>query len=136
MEGKVGRPRKYSNPEDLENKINEYFNGRDYNEITVTGLCLYLGINKDTFYEYAKVPEFKFIIDMARLRVENSYEIALRKDGGTENIFALKNFGWKDKQEVDLAANIDSVSVTVDTVDEEQIERVKKLKESLFRDET
>ena len=136
MEGKVGRPRKYENPEELENKINEYFDGREYNEITITGLCLHLGINKDTFYEYAKIPEFKYIIDTARLIVENSYEIALRKDGGTENIFALKNFGWKDKPEINYETNIDSVNVKVDTIDEEQVNRVKRLQENLFKNET
>ena len=36
---------------------------------------------------------------MARLIVENSYEMELRKEGRTGTIFALKNFGWKDKIE-------------------------------------
>lgn len=130
------RQRIFKSPEELELKINAYFKGKEYNELTITGLCLHLGINKDTFYEYAKRPEFKPIIDMARLRVENSYEIALRKNGGAENIFALKNFGWKDRQEIDMASSIDNVSVKVDLVDEEQIERVKKLQENLFRDES
>lgn len=130
------RQRIFKSPEELELKINAYFKGKEYNELTITGLCLHLGINKDTFYEYAKRAEFKPIIDMARLRVENSYEIALRKNGGAENIFALKNFGWKDRQEIDMASSIDNVSVKVDLVDEEQIERVKKLQENLFRDES
>lgn len=33
--------------------------------------------------------------------VEHSYEIDLKKKGNTGTIFALKNFDWKDKTEVD-----------------------------------
>lgn len=102
MSKKFGRPVKYDSSETLENKINEYFESTEEEEITITGLCLYLKINKDTFYEYAKKSEFRDIINMARLMVEHSYELSLRKNGRTGDIFALKNFGWKDKQEEDL----------------------------------
>lgn len=97
---KVGRPLKIQSKEELTNKINEYFSNIDEERITISGLCLYLGINKDTFYEYAKKNEYKEIIDQARLIVENSYEISLRENGRTADIFALKNFGWSDKVEV------------------------------------
>lgn len=93
---KVGRPMKYEKSEELQEKINQYFNKVKEEEITITGLCLYLGINKDTFYEYSKNEKFKDIINIARLIVENSYEISLRKNGRSGDIFALKNFGWKD----------------------------------------
>ena len=69
-------------------------------------MCLYLGINKDTLYEYAKKDEFKDIITNARLIVENSYEISLRKTGRTGDIFALKNFGWKDQQEIKTTSEV------------------------------
>lgn len=98
---KVGRPLKYNNETKLTERINEYFDKTPEEEITITGLCLYLGINKDTFYEYAKRDEYKEIINMARLIVENSYEISLRKNGRTGDIFALKNFGWQDKTEIE-----------------------------------
>lgn len=97
----VGRPLKYNNVKQLTKKINEYFEKTQEDEITITGLCIYLGMNKDTFYEYAKREEYREIINMARLIVENSYEISLRKNGRTGDIFALKNFGWVDKQEIE-----------------------------------
>lgn len=93
-----GRPVKYKNPEDMQVKIDEYFEKTKETRITITGLCLHLGFTKETFYEYAKKPEFKPILDRARLMVENSYEISLRENGRTGDIFALKNFGWRDKQ--------------------------------------
>lgn len=102
---KVGRPLKIDNAEELEKLVNEYFKKTSNEEITITGLCLYLGLTKETFYEYAKRPEYKQILDIARLMVENSYEISLRKNGRTGDIFALKNFGWVDKQEVESTSN-------------------------------
>lgn len=102
---KIGRPTKYDNAKQLEKKINEYFDKVEEEEITITGLCLYLGIHKDTFYEYAQKEEFKDVINLARLIVENSYEISLRKNGRTGDIFALKNFGWRDKSEVEVQKN-------------------------------
>ena len=38
--------------------------------------------------------------------VENSYEMSLRENGRTGDIFALKNFGWRDKMEVENNAEI------------------------------
>lgn len=94
---KVGRPLKIDNAEELEKLVDEYFKKTKEEKITITGLCLYLNLTKETFYEYAKRPEYKFILDRARLIVENSYEMSLREFGRTGDIFALKNFGWKDK---------------------------------------
>lgn len=106
-----GRPRKIESREQLISIINEYFENTEQNKYTITGLCLHVGLNKDTFYEYGKRDDFKDIIDEARLVVENSYELDLREKGGTANIFALKNFGWKDKSEVDNTLNIKSAFV-------------------------
>ena len=99
------KTRRYQSAKELEDKIEEYFKDREEDDITITGLCLHLGIHKDTFYEYAKLPQFKDIIDMARLRVENSYEIGLKKHGGSANIFALKNFGWSDNKNITINAD-------------------------------
>ena len=98
---KVGRPLKIDNAEELEKLVNEYFENTDEKKITITGLCLYLGLTKETFYEYARREEYRDILNRARLMVENSYEISLREFGRTGDIFALKNFGWRDKMEVE-----------------------------------
>lgn len=120
---KVGRPIKYGSYEELEKKINEYFSKVNEEEITITGLCLYLGINKDTFYEYAKRDEFKDIINLARLVVENSYEISLRKNGRTGDIFALKNFGWQDKMEVENNTELSKLDELLGAIKDDSTKR-------------
>lgn len=96
---KIGRPLKIESPEQMKNILNEYFKTTEENKLTITGLCLALGLDKSTFYDYEKREEYKEIVRQARLIVENSYEISLRENGRTGDIFALKNFGWRDKVE-------------------------------------
>lgn len=99
---KVGRPLKIETPEQMAKIINNYFENTTENKITITGLCLALGLDKSTFYDYEKREGYKEIVNRARLIVENSYEISLRENGRTGDIFALKNFGWVDKQEQEI----------------------------------
>lgn len=98
-----GRPRKISEKEELQNKINNYFEECEKNKepYTITGLCMALDICRDTLCEYAKKDEFSDTIKKAKLKVENYLEKHLITDSGTTGIiFNLKNnFGWKDKQE-------------------------------------
>lgn len=111
-----GRPPMYSSPEDMQAKIDDYFqNCPDYRvaydkmgnafkipTITITGLALHLGFcNRQSMYDYENKPEFSDTIKRARSFVEKEYEMALSQGNCTGAIFALKNFGWKDKTEVD-----------------------------------
>lgn len=98
---KVGRPLKIETPEQMEKILNEYFETTDENKITITGICLALDLDKKNFYEYEKREGYQDIVKRARMIVENSYEISLRENGRTGDIFALKNFGWRDKMEVE-----------------------------------
>lgn len=101
---------KYKTPKQLEKKIDEYFENTPLELYTISGICLWLQIHKDTFYEYAKRDGYKEIIDMARLKIEYSYELDLRTKGRAADIFAMKNFGWKDKQETDMNISTDEES--------------------------
>jgi hypothetical protein len=112
------RPLKFKNSLELEDKINEYFNwgcrvkkyvvkkGKDYTEIelpipTITWLALFLWFeSRQSFYDYEERPEFSYTIKRARTFIEMEYEEMLRINP-TWAIFALKNFWWKDKQEID-----------------------------------
>ncbi len=95
----VGRPLKYS-VDELQKLIQHYFNLTDQLEWTVTGLALLVG-SKQTLADYGNRDEYKDMVREAKLKVENAYEISLRKTGKAGDIFALKNFGWQDKSEVE-----------------------------------
>lgn len=96
-----GRPAHYETPEALRDAVLAFFDECQVSKTkaTITGLCLHLGFaSRASLDDYEKRnDEFSYITKRARLAVENSYELS----GGTIDIFALKNMGWKDKSEVD-----------------------------------
>lgn len=107
-----GRPAKYENAEQLNNKIIEYFesyiNCNEENQPklghkpTITGLALYLGFeSRQSFYDYIKKEEFSYVLKKASLYVEMQYEMLLESKAATGAIFALKNMGWVDRKEVE-----------------------------------
>lgn len=96
-----GRPLKFKTVEDLQEKIDDYFNVTPKEEWTWTGLALHLDTSRETLREYGEREEYVDSLKKALLKVENGYEIDLKKRGQAGTIFALKNFGWKDKTEVD-----------------------------------
>lgn len=97
-----GKPLKFPTPEDLAKAINEYLEKTPTEEMTVTGLCLSMGTSRVVLDDYMQRDGYKDIVKQAKLIVENSYELSLRKHGRSGDIFALKNFGWKDKSELDV----------------------------------
>lgn len=115
----VGRPPLFKDPEEVEALVQEYFekgvkmrtvilgppNARYEIQVpvpTITGLAIYLGFeSRQSFYDYESKPEFSYTIKKARLFIENEYEEMLQTGNTTGAIFALKNFGWTDKQEID-----------------------------------
>jgi hypothetical protein len=112
------RPPKFKTAKELEDKICEYFLNPPASEFTdvvtaqgihklfrptITGLVLYLGFcDRSSFYDTEKRDGFSYTIKRARTRIENAYE----KRGDTFSIFALKNFGWTDKSEIDLDTTV------------------------------
>lgn len=99
----VGRPLKFESVELLQNKIEEYFLTTPKEEWTITGLALALDTSRETLLDYEDKEEFSDTVKKAKLMVENSYELDLKKSGRTGTIFALKNFNWKDKVEQELS---------------------------------
>lgn len=96
----VGRPRKYKSPEEMQKAIDAYF--EDTIKLTVTGLALHLGFTSraDLIRYEGYSQEFYYAIKRAKLRIEAYYEKHLTGPNVAGSIFALKNFGWKDKTEV------------------------------------
>lgn len=114
-----GQPPFYKTSEELQEKINEYFNGglkkrtivigkgenKESLEIpipTISGLAYFLGFeSRQSFYDYEKRDGFSYTVKRARLFIEQEYEEQLQVGNTTGAIFALKNMGWIDKQEIE-----------------------------------
>lgn len=117
---KVGRPKLFKTPEELEEKINTYFYQCKEEErpYTMSGLAFALGIDRKTLINYGKDEEFFPTIKRARNFVEQYVEERLLTQSGvtTGVIFNLKNnFDWKDKQEID--ANVKTQEIRVELED-------------------
>lgn len=126
----AGRPALFETSEELDKKISEYYEYikgeskevpktktnkdgsvetsteviwlREPEQPSITGLALFLGFeSRQSLYDYEKNTEFSYSIKRAKLNVEKNYERYLLSQSATGAIFALKNFGWADKQELD-----------------------------------
>ena len=103
----AGRPPKYKKAEELQEKVQEYFNAASETKKTITGLVLACGFcSRQSFYDLEKQEEFSYTIKRARLQIENHYEEMLQGNNVAGSIFALKNLGWVDKQEIDYKGDI------------------------------
>lgn len=101
-------PLKFPTPALLAEAIDHYFKYVTREEITQSGLCLHIKLGKDSLNRYLLKEGYEDIVMMAKLKIENAYETSLREKGGAANIFALKNFGWKDTQEHQHSGNGDN----------------------------
>jgi len=122
-----GNQMKYT-PEQFEQGIIEYFRlveeenkqrklqrftGEKLKPYTLSGICVHLGISRETWREYGHREEFARAIKQAKTIVENYVEEGLLN--GTINaiggIFNLKNnFGWVDK--IELSTNQQPEKIT------------------------
>jgi hypothetical protein len=120
----AGQPPKFESAQELQTAIDTYFregvekklivtgprDNRQLSEIevpTITGLCYFLGFeSRQSFYDYEKRVGFSYTIKKARLFIEKHYEELLQTGNTIGAIFALKNFDWKDKQEVEQSGTV------------------------------
>ena len=108
---KVGRPRKYTNVDELQELIDDYFNMCDnfQRPYTITGLALFLDMDRKSLLRYEKdyEDEFCHTITRAKERVQEFVECCLFKKGIAQGvIFNLKNnFGWEENQKFDATVN-------------------------------
>jgi len=137
----LGRPPLFKSNEELKKAIEKYFksgmkkkkievkrgNKSEVIEIevpTITGLALFLGFeSRQSFYDYEKSGVFSYTIKKARLTIEQNYEELLQTSAPTGAIFALKNFGWIDTKQIDIAdrrKGIDELYPNTDEITEEE----------------
>ena len=90
----------FQTPEQLQTAVDEYFGNT--RKPTLSGLAYSLNIDRQTLYNYADREKYFDIIKRAQEKVESVYEERLiYENNPTGVIFALKNMGWKDKQEIE-----------------------------------
>lgn len=143
-ENKVGRPPMYNSCEEMQERIDAYFEeckGRalqddDFNILrdkygipiiidakppTITGLALALGFtSRQALLNYQAKDEFVDTITRAKSRVECYAEERLYdKDGANGAKFNLANNfeGWKEKQQIEADVKSD-VTINVELVDD------------------
>lgn len=73
---------------------------------TITGMAVFLDTSRETLMNYEDKDLFFDTIKRAKEKIQAEYEESLRNRGNAGDIFALKNFGWKDKQEIEHSGNI------------------------------
>ena len=89
-----GRPPHYETPEEISEKIDEYFQ-QIKKKPTITGLALFLGFaSRQTIHDYKKDARFSYILKRAVLLIEQYHEERLSEHSCTGSIFFLKNQGW------------------------------------------
>ena len=100
----MARPKLYTNVEEVEMIIDEYFAecdrlGKPY---TMSGLAYALDMDRKSLLNYSKDEKFFPTIKRAREKVETMLEECLYRVGNNSGIiFNLKNnYGWRDQIEV------------------------------------
>lgn len=101
----MGRPKKYSDIDLFQKKVNEYFESNENAPFSLVGLSLFLGLDRKNLYNYRKDEKYNPIIKKAVEKCEDClikgallgvYNVAMV-------IFLLKNhYGYSDKKEIDL----------------------------------
>lgn len=112
----VGRPLTWTSPDVLKKLVDNYFESEK--QPTLAGLAVALDISRSTLYNYEGKDEFLDIVKKARERVERVYENILVYGGQpTGVIFALKNMGWADRQDIDHKSGGEKINIGVVSYD-------------------
>lgn len=104
-----GRPRIIESPAKFDALVNNYVDECAEREkpLTLTGIILALGLSsRQSLDEYLAYEGFPDSVKRAKLLVENQYEMGLHSCAAGGSIFALKNFGWKDKVETEHSGSV------------------------------
>ncbi len=104
MANLIGRPLKFKSPEEITQKAEVYFKNCEDNNlpITITGLAISLDTSRETLMDYEdnRGASYSYAVKKAKDRCEAYAEQRLWGSGNpAAPIFALKNYGWTDRQE-------------------------------------
>ena len=113
---KIFRVKPITTPEQFASRTARYFDQckEEDKQPTINGLALVLGINgKDGFKELEQREEFRDVVRVAKTYICAGYEEHLpNRTKVIGAIFALKQFGWTDKDPAQEAANDIAAAMT------------------------
>lgn len=124
----VGRPRKFNSPEELQEKINEFYDYCEARELPLSfeRLSTFIGIDRKTIYNYEKKDEYFHSIKEVRERImADLMEKGLNGSiNSTFGIFCLKNYGYSDRQDI-VASNTNvNKNIDVSNLTDEQLNKI------------
>ena len=109
----MARPRLIESPQEMLDRGYAYFEQckLDQSPILITGLALALGLSgRESLSEYGRREEFSATVKELKSVCENYAENKLFSGNNpTGAIFALKNYGWSDKHDVDVSVGMKRV---------------------------
>ena len=91
----------------------------------ITGLCVHLGITRETLSQYSRKPEFSDSIARAKMRCE-AYAVDMcfeGKKGNKADFILQNNFNWKNKASQD---NNDSIVIRTIYIEPEEKEAYER----------
>lgn len=114
----AGRPKKYK-AEDIAKRLDKYI--EDCEDPMIQEFCLLDGVSKDTIYRLAK--ECVQLSDTikkchAKQEIRTVRKVQAGEMNPTWAIFKMKQrqYGWTDKQEIELDAKVENKVVIVDDI--------------------
>lgn len=124
MSNKGGRPLIYKTKEEMQEKIDAYFEEceRKKKPLTITGLALALGFNsRQALLNYQGRKEFNDTVTRAKARVEQFAEESLFYQGSANGAkFSLANNfeGWNERQQIEAEVKSD-MTINIELTDDE-----------------
>lgn len=131
---RVRKVKKFVSPEILMEVCNSYFDRCDYHNApyTLSGLCLTIGYSREALLSPWHEPGIAEILIQARLIIEQQLEYRLLTEKKISGItFALKQLGWSDRSQDNLAVPAHSkeeLTYTIEVVEPNSPNRKGKLK--------
>lgn len=103
QKNKIGKPRIFSNPEELEICIDQYreYLDRSGKPPTMAGLAYYTGIDRTSLYNYANRPEYFNTLKAFRDWILMRWEETGIENSSSSLIFMMKNYGYTDRVETE-----------------------------------
>ena len=125
---KLGRPLKFNSVEELEKKIEEFYDYCEERELPLTfeRLAVFLEVDRKTVYNYSEkeefFPTFKRVRD--RIQADLMEKGLCGSINPTFGIFCLKNYGYSDKQEIEATTVNTNKNIDLSNLSTEELKKL------------